>query len=112
MQLIISLKLNENVAAAKHVVLILTMLVQLYLYCYAGDQLEFVTGRVAYSAYETPWYEFDARTMRNLPMVMLRGVVPHQITAGNFLPMNLFSFKEILKATGSYISVLRVMIDA
>lgn len=111
MQLIMSLKLNDNVAAAKHVVLILTMLVQLYLYCYAGDQLEFVTGKLAYSAYETPWYDFDTKLMKKLPMVMLRGEIPHQITAGRFLPMNLFSFKEILKATGSYISVLRIMID-
>ncbi|XP_018397705.1 PREDICTED: odorant receptor 22c-like [Cyphomyrmex costatus] len=111
MQLIISLKLNDNIAAIKHVVLILTMLVQLYLYCYAGDQLEHVTGGIAYSAYDSPWYDFDVKIMKNLPMVMLRGKLPHQTTAGKFLRMNLFSFKEILKATGSYLSVLRVMID-
>ncbi|KYN19770.1 Putative odorant receptor 22c [Trachymyrmex cornetzi] len=99
MQLIISLKLNDNIAAIKHVVLILTMLVQLYLYCYAGDQLENVTGRIAYSAYDSPWYDFDVKIMKDLPMVMLRGKLPHQTTAGKFLPMNLFSFKEILKAT-------------
>ncbi|KAL0129872.1 hypothetical protein PUN28_001855 [Cardiocondyla obscurior] len=112
MQLIISLKLNDNIAAVKHVVLILTMLVQLYLYCYAGDQLEYVTGKIAYSVYESPWYDFDVKVMKDLPMVMLRGKLKHQTTAGKFLPMNLFSFKEILKATGSYLSVLRVMIDA
>ncbi|XP_012222836.1 odorant receptor 22c-like [Linepithema humile] len=111
MQLIISLKINDNIAAIKHVVLILTMLVQLYLYCYAGDQLESITGRLAYNAYSSPWYNFDVKVMKDLPMVMLRGELAHQITAGKFLPMNLFSFKEILKATGSYLSVLRVMID-
>ncbi|KAL6446792.1 hypothetical protein ACFW04_001312 [Cataglyphis niger] len=112
MQLLISLKLNDNIAAIKHIVLILTMLVQLYLYCYAGDQLESISGRLAYSAYDSPWYDFDVKLMKNLPMVMFRGMIPHQITAGKFLPMNLFSFKEILKATGSYLSVLRVMINA
>lgn len=111
MQLIISLKVNDNFAAIKHVVLILTMLVQLYLYCYAGDRLETVTGMLAYGVYDTPWYDFDAKIMKDLPMVMLRGKVSHQITAGKFLPMNLFSFKEILRATGSYLSVLRVMIN-
>ncbi|EZA52557.1 ObirOr5-M2 [Ooceraea biroi] len=111
MQLIISLKLNDNIAALKHVVLILTMLVQLYLYCYAGDRLESITGTLAHGVYETPWYDFDTKIMKNLPMVMFRGKVPHQITAGKFIPMNLFSYKEILKATGSYLSVLRVMID-
>ncbi|XP_018059934.1 PREDICTED: uncharacterized protein LOC108694787 [Atta colombica] len=109
MQLIISLKLNDNIAAIKHVVLILTMLVQLYLYCYAGDQLENVTGRIAYSAYDSPWYDFDVKIIKDLPMVILRGKLPHQTTAGKFLPMNLFSFKEILKATGSYLSVLRCL---
>lgn len=112
MQLIISLKINDNIAAIKHIVLILTMLVQLYLYCYAGDQLESVTGRLAYTAYESPWYNFDVKIMKDLSLVMFRGELAHQITAGKFLSMNLFSFKEILKATGSYLSVLRVMIDA
>lgn len=110
-QLIISLKLNDNIAAIKHVVLIMTMLVQLYLYCYAGDQLESVTAKLSYNVYTTTWYEFDVKLMRNLPMVMMRGKMPHQITAGKFLPMNIYSFKEVLKATCSYISVLRVMID-
>lgn len=112
MQLLISLRLNDNIAAIKHVVLILTMLVQLYLYCYAGSQLESISERLAYSVFDSPWYDFDVKVMKNLPMVMLRGVIPHQITAGKFLPMNLFSFKEILKATGSYLSVLRMVIDA
>lgn len=111
MQLIISLNLNDNIAAVKHVVLIMTMLVQLYLYCYAGNRLESVTCKIAYSAYQTPWYEVDVKAMKDLPMVMLRGRIPHQITAGKFLPMNMFSYKEILKATASYISVLRVMIE-
>ncbi|XP_011645681.1 odorant receptor 22c-like [Pogonomyrmex barbatus] len=111
MQLIISLKLNDNIAAIKHVVLILTMLVQLYLYCYAGDQLEYITGKIGYSVYNSPWYNFDVKIMKDMPMIMFRGRIPHQITAGKFLRMNLFSFKEILKATGSYLSVLRVMID-
>ncbi|XP_012534864.1 odorant receptor 22c isoform X2 [Monomorium pharaonis] len=99
------------VEAIKHIVLILTMLVQLYLYCYAGDQLEYVTGRIGYSVYDSPWYNFDVKIMKKLPMVMYRGKTPHLTTAGKFLRMNLFSFKEILKATGSYLSVLRVMIN-
>ncbi|XP_070170485.1 odorant receptor 22c-like [Polyergus mexicanus] len=112
MQLLISLKLNDNIAAIKHIVLILTMLVQLYLYCYAGDQLESISGKLAYSAYDSPWYDFDVKVMKNLPLIMFRGMIPHQITAGKFLPMNIFSFKEILKATGSYLSVLRMMLNA
>jgi len=49
--------------------------------------------------------------MKNLPLIILRATTPHQLTAGKFLAMNFASFKEILKASASYLSVLKVMLE-
>ncbi|XP_011878798.1 PREDICTED: odorant receptor 22c-like [Vollenhovia emeryi] len=110
--LLLSLEMNDTLTAAKHSVFIFSLLVQLFLYCFAGQILEFQSKGLAYAIYKSPWYNFDIRVMKSLPLIILRATKPQQLTAGKFAAMNLMTFKEILKASASYLSVLRVMIKA
>ncbi|TGZ52811.1 putative odorant receptor 22c, partial [Temnothorax longispinosus] len=108
--LLLSLEINDTYAAAKHSIFIVALLVQLFLYCFAGQTLEFQSEELAYAIYKSPWYTFDLSMMKNLPLIILRAVNPQQLTAGKFVAINLMTFKEILKASVSYLSVLRVII--
>ncbi|KAF3054269.1 Odorant receptor 064 [Nylanderia fulva] len=110
-QLILTLSINNTFAAMKHLLFIVVLLVQLFIYCFAGQTLEFQSQELAYAIYETPWYNFDISVMKDLPLMILRAANPHQLTAGKLLAINFQSFKEILKASASYLSVLRVMLD-
>ncbi|XP_011065376.1 PREDICTED: uncharacterized protein LOC105152663, partial [Acromyrmex echinatior] len=107
--LLLSLEINDALTAAKHGVFIISLLVQLFLYCFAGQMLEFQSKELAYAIYESPWYTFDMNIMKNLPLIILRAASPQQLTAGKFVAINFMTFKEILKASASYLSVLRVM---
>ncbi|XP_020296082.1 odorant receptor 22c-like [Pseudomyrmex gracilis] len=109
--LLILTLMHDTFAAMKHVLFIVVLLVQLFLYCLAGQTLELQSERVAYSIYESPWYNFDTNMMKDLPLMILRAAIPHQLTAGKFVAINFMSFKEILKASASYLSVLRVMLE-
>ncbi|XP_028047915.1 odorant receptor 22c [Monomorium pharaonis] len=108
--LLLSIEMNDALTAAKHSVFILSLLMQLFLYCFAGQTLEFQSKRLAYAIYESPWYNFDISMMKTLPLIILRATNPQQLTAGKFVAINFMTFKEILKASASYLSVLRVMI--
>ncbi|XP_077266956.1 odorant receptor 47a-like [Temnothorax americanus] len=107
--ILLSLEMNDTITAAKHSVFIVAMLVQLFLYCFAGQTLEFQSKGLAYAIYKPPWYTFDLSMMKNLPLIILRTANPQQLTAGKFVAINLMTFKEILKSSASYLSVLRVM---
>ncbi|XP_011878796.1 PREDICTED: odorant receptor 10a-like isoform X2 [Vollenhovia emeryi] len=107
-----SLEMNDTFTAAKHSVFVFALLLQLFIYCFAGETLEFQSKGLAYAIYKSPWYTFDIRAMKNLPLIILRTTNPQQLTARKFVAMNLMTFKEILKASASYLSVLRVMIKA
>ncbi|KAK2588073.1 hypothetical protein KPH14_004138 [Odynerus spinipes] len=109
-QMLVSLDANDTVASAKHAVLIITMLVQLFLYSYAGDKLESKTEELVLGVYGSPWYDFDASLAKNVSFVILHGRIPRRVTAGKFVSMNLFTFKEIVKTSASYMSVLRIML--
>ncbi|XP_071556210.1 odorant receptor 47a-like [Temnothorax nylanderi] len=107
--ILLSLEMNDTITAAKHSVFIVALLVQLFLYCFAGQTLEFQSEGLAYAIYKSPWYTFDLSMMKNLPLIFLRTANPQQLTAGKFVAINLMTFKEILKSSASYLSVLRVM---
>ncbi|XP_072759613.1 odorant receptor 10a-like [Anoplolepis gracilipes] len=111
-QLILALTMHNTLfAAMKHLLFIVVLLVQLFIYCFAGQTLEFQSQSLAYAIYETPWYNFNVSVMKDLPLMIFRATNPHRLTAGKFLAINFVSFKEILKASASYLSVLRVMIE-
>ncbi|KAI4473257.1 hypothetical protein M0802_016220 [Mischocyttarus mexicanus] len=110
-QMLVSLGANDTIAAAKHAVLIVTLLVQLFIYSYAGDMLESKTAEIVLGVYNSPWYTFDTSAIKNLVFVMFYGSVPRQVTAGKFVSMNLLTFTEIIKASASYFSVLRVALS-
>ncbi|EFN89550.1 Odorant receptor 47a [Harpegnathos saltator] len=95
----------------KHVLYIVILLVQLFIYCFAGQILEFQSEGLAYAIYESPWYCFDVGVMKSLPLMILRATNPHQLTAGKFLVINFMSFKEILKTSASYLSVMRIILE-
>ncbi|XP_076759083.1 odorant receptor 4-like [Xylocopa sonorina] len=108
---LVCLNAKDNVGALKSVVLMVTLLIQLYLYAYAGDTLESRSEEIAQAAYDSPWYSARRHAAKDLVLIINRGNTPYQLTAGKFLSMNILTFKEILKASASYLSVLRVMMD-
>lgn len=110
-QLILTLSMHNTYAAMKHLLFIVVLLTQLFLYCFAGQTLEFQSQELFSAIYNLPWYNSDVSVMKSLPLMILRTAHPHQLTAGKFLAINFMSFKEILKASASYLSVLRVMIE-
>lgn len=102
---------RDNVGALKSVVLMVTLLIQLYIYAYAGDALECRTEEIAQAVYQSLWYRSRGRAARDLVLIINRGNLSCHLTAGRFLSMNIFTFKEILKTSVSYLSVLKVMMD-
>ncbi|CAK9809303.1 Odorant receptor 22c [Anthophora quadrimaculata] len=108
---LVSLNTKDNGGALRSVVLMVTLLIQLYLYAYAGNTLETQTKEIAQAAYDSLWYRCRGHEARDLLLIINRGNFPYYVTAGKFVPMNLFTFKEILKASASYLSVLKVMMD-
>ncbi|XP_071626349.1 odorant receptor 22c-like [Temnothorax longispinosus] len=109
--ILLILSMHNTYAAMKHLLFIAVLLIQLFLYCFAGQTLEFQSQRLASAIYNSSWYSFDVSVIKSLPLMILRAAHPHQLSAGKFLAINFRSFKEILKASASYLSVLRIMLE-
>lgn len=84
---------------------------QITLYCVIGDYLKSQMEEVGTFIYQSAWYDFPVRLMKNLTFTIMRSQSPVQLHAGNFIVINLETYMSIIKTSLSYLSVLRVMIE-
>ena len=87
------------------------LMVQLFLYCYAGDLLSAKLTMFSLANYQNGWYTLPNNLAKDVYFIMVMATQPYKLTAGNLLIMNLRTFGRILKATISYFSVLRLMLN-
>ncbi|KAF7405484.1 hypothetical protein HZH66_004390 [Vespula vulgaris] len=89
---------------------IIYVLLQLYLYCYVGEQLWSESTEVARAAYECEWYELLPNEARSLILIIRRSRSPLRLTAGKFCIFNHELYSSVLKTSMGYLSVLRATI--
>ncbi|XP_043665354.1 odorant receptor 13a-like [Vespula pensylvanica] len=89
---------------------IIYVLLQLYLYCYVGEQLWSESTEVARAAYECKWYELLPNEARSLILIIRRSRSPLRLTAGKFCIFNHELYSSVLKTSMGYLSVLRATI--
>ncbi|XP_071625472.1 odorant receptor 9a-like isoform X1 [Temnothorax longispinosus] len=110
-QFILALKVNDVVMAGKSVIVQSTFLLQLTLYSFIGDYLKSQMEEIGLSIYQNAWYNFPADLTKNLVFIIMRTQSPVMLQAGHFIVINLSTYMSILRASISYLSVLRVMVE-
>lgn len=75
-----------------------------------GETLSSKTQAISQAAYLSEWYDLPTNIMRDLYFIIARANVPVRIRAGKFYNIDLNSFKNVLKASVSYFSVLQIML--
>lgn len=94
------------------IIIFCVMSLQLFLYSYAGDRLSSEMANLRVSAYFSPWYKMPSRLSRDVLFVMIRYQKNFNITGGKIYRIDIDNFKNLIKALGSFFSVLRIMFGA
>ncbi|XP_063985261.1 odorant receptor 46a-like [Diachasmimorpha longicaudata] len=101
---------SQNIAMViKAVFELMIIYVQLFVYCYAGEKLTNQLENLRYEVYSSPWYTLPKKSMRDVCFILRRLNDPFYLTCGKFSRMNMDYFKNIVKVTASYCSVIRLM---
>nr|AXY83403.1 putative odorant receptor 25 [Conopomorpha sinensis] len=83
-----------------------TMLSQLFLYCWCGNELTIRSQELQDELYVCPWYEQDKRFNNSLWIAMERMKKPIIFKAGHYIPLSRQTFVAILRSSYSYFAVL------
>jgi len=97
---------------SKSFLVLSAFLVQLTLYSVVGDYLKTQMEEVALSIYQSVWYDLPVKVTKNIVFIMMWTQLPIKLQAGNFLVVDLGTYMSILKTSMSYLSVLRVIVEA
>ncbi|CAH2045933.1 unnamed protein product, partial [Iphiclides podalirius] len=83
-----------------------TMLSQLFLYCWCGNELTASSQKLRDFLYQCPWYEQDKTFKKMLLITMECMKKPIIFKAGHYIPLSRPTFVSILRSSYSYFAVL------
>ncbi|KAL0129879.1 hypothetical protein PUN28_001860 [Cardiocondyla obscurior] len=109
-QLIVQLGKSNVILITKNLMVQSTFLMQLTLYGVIGNYLKTEMEEIGVSVYQSTWYKFPSKLRKTLILIIMCSESPVTLQAGNFIVVNLATYVSILKASLSYLSVLRVMV--
>lgn len=78
----------------------------IFIYCYYGNQIILQADRVSTAAYQSLWHAMDVVPRRVLLNILLSNKRPLALRAGNFLRIDLNTFIVIIKTSFSYYTLL------
>ncbi|XP_060819624.1 odorant receptor 4-like [Bombus pascuorum] len=90
----------------KIVLFYIAIMLEAFVFSYAGEYLSSKSLSISTSAYGSSWYLLEPRNRRVVILLMIRSQRRLTITAGKFMDLSMFGFASILKASASYVSVL------
>ncbi|XP_018364797.1 PREDICTED: odorant receptor 4-like [Trachymyrmex cornetzi] len=80
-----------------------------FIFCYAGEYLNSKSKEIGFATYNCAWYNLKSKDSRILLFIILRSQKQLTLTAGKIMDLTLETFTSIMKASGSYLSVLLAM---
>ncbi|XP_011862407.1 PREDICTED: odorant receptor 82a-like isoform X2 [Vollenhovia emeryi] len=108
--IIIIISSGEDTAnLIKSVSYYMAIILEVFIYCFAGEFLSAKSKSIGDAIYESLWYNLPPSDSRIILFMMLRCQKRLTITAGRVMDLTLEGFTSIMKASVSYISVLNAM---
>lgn len=105
-----SLKSGDFYFVARNIAAFNIIMIQMFLYCYVGETLSLKTQAISRAIYSSKWYDLPTSIVRDIYFIIARANKPVRMKVGNFYIIDFDSFKNILKISISYFSVLQIML--
>ncbi|KAJ3635807.1 hypothetical protein MTP99_008683 [Tenebrio molitor] len=82
------------------------MTVQIFMYCWFGNEVEVKSRNIPYAAFECEWTDFPEDVKKKLLFFIMRVQRPVKLSAFSVIFLSLDTFMRIMKASWSYFALL------
>ncbi|KAK2576115.1 hypothetical protein KPH14_007448 [Odynerus spinipes] len=89
------------------VIYLSTLLVQIYLYCWYGNEVKLKSAYIAVAFAQSDWTSLDDGSKKMILIVMQRAANPIEFVSGYFVTVNLDTFMNLMKTSYSAYNVLQ-----
>ncbi|XP_043480712.1 odorant receptor Or1-like [Leptopilina heterotoma] len=84
-----------------------TYVLQIYFYCFYGDQITEKSLEIAQTIYFLNWEALKIKTKKTLIIIMIRSSRPIQLTGASIVTMSIDTFMKVVKSTYSAYNLLK-----
>nr|XP_012223370.1 PREDICTED: odorant receptor 46a, isoform A-like [Linepithema humile] len=86
---------------------IICMFVQIYLYCWSGNEVILKSMSVGDAVYNSDWPSLSVSEKKDLWMIMMRSTIPTKFSSSFLITLSLQAYSNILKTSYSAFNVLQ-----
>ncbi|XP_011058393.1 PREDICTED: uncharacterized protein LOC105148385 [Acromyrmex echinatior] len=98
---------NSNpLAMSSYFTALMSMLINMFMFCYTGEQLTVQAEKVARTSCMLEWYRLPNKDARGIVLMIIMSNLPTKITAGNIMDLSLKTYGDVIKAAVTYFNML------
>ncbi|XP_012230129.1 odorant receptor 4-like [Linepithema humile] len=103
---------NSNpIAMCSYFITITSLMINMFMFCYTGEQLTAQAERVASTSCELEWYRLPDKKARGIVLVMIMSNMPTKITAGKIMDLSFKTYGDVVKTAVTYFNMLLNVTD-
>ncbi|XP_036147252.1 odorant receptor 13a [Monomorium pharaonis] len=103
---------NSNVIAmCSYCSSLLSMMINMFMFCYTGEQLTVQAEEVAKTSCVLEWYHLPNKEARGFVLVVIMSNLPTKITAGKIMDLSLKTYGDVVKTAVTYFNMLLNVTD-
>ncbi|XP_067206893.1 odorant receptor 4-like [Linepithema humile] len=86
-----------------------TIMLEIFLFCFAGEYISIKSKLITEAAYDMSWYDMSSKQGKSIMLIIMKSQMRLTITAGRFMNLSLETFTNIMKTSLSFMSVFHAI---
>ncbi|XP_011684378.1 PREDICTED: odorant receptor 13a-like [Wasmannia auropunctata] len=102
---------SNTIAMCSYFSSIASMMINMFMFCYTGEQLTVQAEKVARTSCMLEWYRLPNKEARGIVLVVIMSNLPTRITAGKLMDLSLKTYGDVVKSAVTYFNMLLKVAD-
>ncbi|KAF3054530.1 Odorant receptor 141 [Nylanderia fulva] len=109
--IIVEWEKSNTIATCSYFMSVTSMMINMFLFCYTGEQLTAQAEKVAIKSCDLEWYRLPNKKARGIVLVMIISNLPTKITAGKLMDLSFKTYGDVVKTAVTYFNMLRNFVE-
>ncbi|CAL1689178.1 unnamed protein product [Lasius platythorax] len=102
---------SNSIAMCSYFITLTSLMINMFMFCYTGEQLTVQAERVASTSCELEWYRLPDKKARGMVLVMIMSNLPTKVTAGKIMDLSFKTYGDVVKTAVTYFNMLLNVTD-
>ncbi|XP_039304877.1 odorant receptor 33a-like isoform X2 [Solenopsis invicta] len=97
---------SNSIAMCSYFTALVSMMINMFMFCYTGEQLTVQAEKVARTSCVLEWYRLPKKEARGIVLIIIMSNMPMKITAGRIMDLSFKTYGDVVKTAVTYFNML------